>query len=207
MDDLFENARWLIGAIARGLEARQGEGVAEVLSRLAEQRLERGRFPRAGAHAACRCSHIFRTASARPCCSTPTSPRPSRPSRTSLHWLQSSSYTRCTSWARASATNYGWAEIIGPDGFFAGDDFLLGLLMLGPDRHYRIIIIPRPNSTGRSPRPAVEPGRRAFVEQPQGAIDLAPFHDAACDEHRRARRCWPCGAGRGTRTRLRSSSA
>jgi hypothetical protein len=33
--------------------------------------------------------------------------------------------------------NYAYAELIGPNGFFAGDDFLLGLLLLGPGIHYR----------------------------------------------------------------------
>jgi hypothetical protein len=52
-----------------------------------------------------------------------------------LQWRQSASYTEHFLGAGFTA-NYGWAEIIGPHGFFAGDDFLLGLLMLGPDRHY-----------------------------------------------------------------------
>ena len=40
----YENARWLISAIARGLEARQGEGVQEVLSRLSEQDVSEAAF-------------------------------------------------------------------------------------------------------------------------------------------------------------------
>ena len=38
----------------------------------------------------------------------------------------------------------GWAELIGPHGFFPGDDFLLGLLMLGPNRHYKDHYHPAP---------------------------------------------------------------
>ena len=30
----------------------------------------------------------------------------------------------------------GWCELIGSEGFFPGDDFRLGFLMLGPHRHY-----------------------------------------------------------------------
>src|SRR5262249_3356270 len=33
--------------------------------------------------------------------------------------------------------NYAYAELIGPNGFFPGDDFLMGLLLLGPGVHYR----------------------------------------------------------------------
>jgi len=43
-EDLFDNARWLIGAIARGLAARPGEGVDEVLGRLAEQAIGEAAF-------------------------------------------------------------------------------------------------------------------------------------------------------------------
>ena len=44
-DELFENARWLIGAIARALYAREGEGVSDVLERMAEQDLSAEAFP------------------------------------------------------------------------------------------------------------------------------------------------------------------
>ena len=40
--------------------------------------------------------------------------------------------------------NYAYAELIGPDGFFAGDDFLLGLMILGPRLHYRDHYHPAP---------------------------------------------------------------
>ncbi len=32
--------------------------------------------------------------------------------------------------------NYAWCEVIGAEGFFRGDDFNLGFLLLGPNRHY-----------------------------------------------------------------------
>ncbi len=47
-------------------------------------------------------------------------------------------------WARDFSENYGWCEIIGPQGFFKGDDFILGLLMLGPHRHYKDHYHPAP---------------------------------------------------------------
>jgi hypothetical protein len=39
---------------------------------------------------------------------------------------------------------YGWCEMIGSRGFFPGDDFRLGLLMLGPNRHYKDHYHPAP---------------------------------------------------------------
>ena len=42
--DLYDNARWLIGAIARGLNARSGDGIAEVLERLAAQAISEADF-------------------------------------------------------------------------------------------------------------------------------------------------------------------
>ena len=39
-DDLYNDARWLVGAIARGLHARGGPHVDVVLQRLAEQDME-----------------------------------------------------------------------------------------------------------------------------------------------------------------------
>ncbi len=47
-------------------------------------------------------------------------------------------------WAQGFGENYGWCEIIGPQGFFKGDDFILGLLMLGPQRHYKDHYHPAP---------------------------------------------------------------
>jgi hypothetical protein len=60
-----------------------------------------------------------------------------------LKWLQSKSYTDEILGAGFSE-NYGWCEIIGPHGFFKGDDFILGLLMLGPQRHYKDHYHPAP---------------------------------------------------------------
>jgi hypothetical protein len=52
-----------------------------------------------------------------------------------FRWLQSKAYTDDLL-GEGFANNYGWTEIIGPNGFFKGQDFLLGLLILGPHRHY-----------------------------------------------------------------------
>ena len=86
-----------------------------------------------------------------------------------LQWRQSSSYSDAIL-GEGFTANYGWAEIIGPNGFFPGDDFLLGLLMLGPQRHYRNHHHPAPELYW--PLTAQSLWSRdggPFAEKPQGA--------------------------------------
>lgn len=133
-DDVFDNARWLIGSIARGLSRSHGEGVAEVLDRMADQALGEAEFrlpeptrlpvlahlPQALGEAMLFDADIAAAIAA---------------VEEQLQWRQSAAYTDALL-GEGFTDNYGWAEIIGPNGLFAGDDFLLGLLMLGPHRHY-----------------------------------------------------------------------
>jgi len=63
--------------------------------------------------------------------------------RPHFRWLQSKAYNDALL-GTGFVENYGWTEIIGPQGFFNGDDFLLGLLMLGPHQHYRDHFHPAP---------------------------------------------------------------
>jgi hypothetical protein len=60
-----------------------------------------------------------------------------------FQWRQSKAYNDDVLGAGFLA-NYGWCEVIGPNGFFHGDDFLFGLLMLGPNQHYRDHFHPAP---------------------------------------------------------------
>ena len=60
-----------------------------------------------------------------------------------LNWQQSGSYSDKLL-GSGFLDNYGWCELIGSEGFFHGDDFRLGLLMLGPHRHYRDHYHPAP---------------------------------------------------------------
>jgi hypothetical protein len=52
-----------------------------------------------------------------------------------LHWQRSPDYTDAIL-GEGFCDNYGWCTIVGQHGFFKGDDFELGLFMLGPNRHY-----------------------------------------------------------------------
>jgi hypothetical protein len=140
--ELFEDARWLIGAIARGLHRAGGEGVDTTLERMAEQDLGLANFtspepaklpvvdhlPQALGEAMLLDSDLAAAIAA---------------VEDNLHWRQSEAYSDAVL-GEGFMANYGWTQIIGPHGFFKGDDFLLGLLMLGPGRHYRDHCHPAP---------------------------------------------------------------
>lgn len=140
--DLYENVRWLIDAVARGLHARSGEGIDEVLSRLAEQALDQSAFREPEPNSLPVLRHLpecigevmlFDADLAAAIAAV----------EDALEWRQSQSYTDAVL-GESFTANYGWAEIIGPGGFFHGDDYKLGLLMLGPHRHYKDHYHPAP---------------------------------------------------------------
>ncbi len=171
--EIFENARWLIGAVASGLGARAGEGVAEVLARLAEQDLSEAAFrapePRRLPVLAHLPDCIGETVLLAPDLAAAIAAIEDQ-----LQWRQSASYSDAVL-GEGFTANYGWAEIIGPNGFFSGSDFLLGLLMLGPHRHYRDHYHPAPElywpltSESRWSREG-----QPFAEKPQGATIWHP---------------------------------
>lgn len=141
-DDVFDNARWLIGAIARGIQGAGGPGVRNVLERLAEQEIGRAAFreplprrlPVLRHFEACVAQSMLVSADLAAAMAAIGD---------QLHWMQTPAYTDDVL-GEGFTANYGWCQIIGPDGFFAGDDYLLGLLMLGPGRHYRDHYHPAP---------------------------------------------------------------
>lgn len=141
-EDLFDNARWLIGAIARGLAARPGEGVDEVLGRLAEQAIGEAAFRNPDPVRLPVLQYL-------PDCIgevmllDPDLAAAIAATEADLQWRQTASYSDRVL-GEGFTDNYGWAEIIGPHGVFPGDDFLLGLLMLGPGRHYKDHYHPAP---------------------------------------------------------------
>ena len=140
--DLFDTARWLIGAIARGLQDRGGEGVGEVLERLARQNLDETQFHEAGARRIPAVRH-FAECAAEIMIGDAGLAAALAALGDQLHWRQSSAYSDAVL-GEGFMDNYGWCELIGPRGFFAGNDFLLGLLLLGPGRHYKDHYHPAP---------------------------------------------------------------
>lgn len=141
-DDLYNDARWLVGAIARGLHSRGGRHVDVVLRRLAEQDMTREDFvePRPQGLPVTR---YFADTIAETMMIESELAAAIAAADGHLKWLQSKSYTDEILGAGFSE-NYGWCEIVGPQGFFKGDDFILGLLMLGPQRHYKDHYHPAP---------------------------------------------------------------
>ena len=142
MDDVFQNVVWLIRAIRKGLEARGGDGVDEVLARLSDQQLDSANFnPQQLAR--------LPVLKFLPDCIGQTMLLDADLAAAiaaiedDLCWRQSASYTDAIL-GEGFGDNYGWAEIIGSGGFFEGDDFRLGLFMLGPQRHYKDHYHPAP---------------------------------------------------------------
>lgn len=172
-DDIHDNALRLIAAIMRGLSARPQTGAAEVLEALSRQDLgaaaQRVQEPR-GLPVLVHLPQCIGEAMLL----DPDLAAAIAAVEDDLKWMQSSSYTD-EILGEGFTANYGWAEIIGPNGFFAGDDLLLGLLMLGPDRHYRDHYHPAPElywplTAGSFWSRDGEP----FAEKAQGAIIWHP---------------------------------
>ncbi|CAN5444739.1 hypothetical protein BH10PSE7_BH10PSE7_07490 [soil metagenome] len=129
-------ARWLIEQISRELHARITEdGVHEILTRLGEQRLDTAAFAAPEARRLPACRYFPETASAAMLVS-PALAAALASCEDFLRWKQNPNYSDAVMGA-GYMNSYAYAELVGPDGFFAGDDFLLGLMILGPGLHYR----------------------------------------------------------------------
>ncbi|MGH6853943.1 MAG: dimethylsulfonioproprionate lyase family protein [Aestuariivirga sp.] len=139
---LFETARWLVSAIARSLSGHGGEGVDIVLGRLASQALDEAHFrapepvalPVLRHFAECTAETMLLEADIAAALAAITD---------HLQWRQTAAYNDEVL-GEGFLENYGWSQIIGPHGFFPGRNFLLGLLMLGPNRHYKDHYHPAP---------------------------------------------------------------
>jgi hypothetical protein len=131
-EDIYRPATWAIDAIRRSLK---GEAAGRVKMRLAEQDLSPvavtaplpKRLPATRYLPECVASAMFASADVAAALAGVDE---------FLHWRQNPNYSDKVM-GRGYMDNYAYAELIGPHGFFAGDDFLLGLLLLGPGLHYR----------------------------------------------------------------------
>lgn len=168
------DVRHVIGRIARGLMARGGEGVENVIYRLSEQPLKDPQFhlPVAASKPVVRYLEQTLTQTASLDKELADGLAVIAPA---LHWDQSESYTEDILGA-GFKDNYAWAELIGPKGFFAGDDYLLGVLLLGPHRHYLDHFHPAPELYW----PLTEPSDwkkgddQPFVARKQGEVIWHP---------------------------------
>ncbi len=167
--DLYNDARWLIDGIALGLKARGGEGARQVLSRLAAQNLGEPAFVEPHPQNL-GVTRYFAETIAETLMLEPTLAAALAALDGHLKWCQSSNNTD-EILGEGFSQNYGWCEIVGPKGFFKGNDFLLGLLMLGPNRHYRDHYHPAPELYWPLTGPARwKQGDGGFVEKSAGQI-------------------------------------
>lgn len=131
-DNIYGPAMWVIDAIRRSLK---GDDVAEVKARLALQDLspsaaiepEPRRLP------ACR---YFPESVAASMFMVPDVAAALAEIEEFLHWKQNPNYSDAVM-GEGYMANYAYAELIGSNGFFPGQDFLMGLMLLGPGQHYR----------------------------------------------------------------------
>ncbi|MGQ0486099.1 MAG: dimethylsulfonioproprionate lyase family protein [Hyphomicrobiales bacterium] len=141
-DDNFNGVRRLIGTIAHGLEKRGGEGTARVLERLAQQDMDAAQFREPAPRRQPVCGHLAQ-------CIAETMLVDAKLAAAlaavedRLNWCQSAGYSDALL-GEGFLANYGWCEFVGSAGFFPGADFRLGLLLLGPHRHYRDHYHPAP---------------------------------------------------------------
>jgi hypothetical protein len=131
-DEIYGPATWIIDAIRRSLK---GEHAQHVKARLAEQDLSPSavveplplRLPATRYLPECVAASMFMS---------PDVAAALAEIEEFLNWRQNPNYSDASMGA-GYMDNYAYTEIIGPHGFFAGDDFLMGLLLLGPGVHYR----------------------------------------------------------------------
>jgi hypothetical protein len=137
-DEFLFNVRWLIKSLARGLENRKAATpeVTEVLSRLSQQDLASSSFSPPPPRTLPVCSLLPDTVGASLAVASDVAAAIAA-TEDDLHWQQNPSYSDSAMGVPDYMDGYAYAEIIGPKGFFPGDDFLMGLLLLGPRRLYR----------------------------------------------------------------------
>lgn len=144
-EDLHGAADQALAAIVTALGNGEGEdeGRAEVLRRIAEQDLSYQAFraPQAARLAACR--FLPETVGAAIMVDSALAAAIAG-LEDELHWQQTTGYSDAAMGQAGFMDAYAHTEIIGPTGCFAGDDFRLGLLLLGPGLHYRDHYHPAP---------------------------------------------------------------
>lgn len=130
-DNIYAPAIGAIDAIRTSLK---GEGAADVKARLAVQDLSPGaavdpgprRLPATRYFAECVAASMFLA---------PDVAAALAEIEEFLHWKQNPNYSDAVM-GDGYMDDYAYAEIIGPNGFFPGSDFLLGFMLLGPRRLY-----------------------------------------------------------------------
>jgi hypothetical protein len=168
-----DSVRHVIGRIADGLKARGGDGVDETLARLAEQDVSDAAFLAAKPASKPVDRYLAETLVAARVLDhrladglSVLAPH--------LQWLQSETYSDAIL-GEGFSQNYAWCELIGACGFFAGSDFNLGFLLLGPNRHYLDHYHPAPELYWPLTAPSEwKKGDSGFVARQQGEVIWHP---------------------------------
>jgi hypothetical protein len=133
--DFCNNVCGLIDRIVQELRKRQND-TGDVLSRLAEQEIGAHAFRAPASKTLAACRHL--PALLGQLATTHRSLAAAIAAVAGeLAWRQNQNYSDRAMGQPGYMENYAYAEIIGPSGTFEGDDFLLGLMILGPNLHYR----------------------------------------------------------------------
>lgn len=134
-EEIFAGATWLIDAIKRDLDAIGGEGVPGALARLGDQDVSADAFSEPEPRNLPACAWLAETVAAAMLVSPSVSAALAEIAP-HLSWKQNANYSD-ELLGEGYMDSYAYCEFIGPGGFFPGDDFLMGLLLLGPNRHYK----------------------------------------------------------------------
>jgi quercetin dioxygenase-like cupin family protein len=130
-DNIYGPAMWIIDSIRRSLK---GEGAGEVKARLAHQDLSPAAVLDQEPRRLAVCRYFPECVAASMFMALDVAAALAEIDEF-LHWRQNPNYSDAVM-GEGYMDNYAYAELIGPMGFFPGEDFLMGLLLIGPGRHY-----------------------------------------------------------------------
>ena len=134
---VHDTAQWLIRAIRSTLQTNNAgeDGVDVALQRLAEQDTSAAALttPSPRRLPACR---FLPDVVASTLLVAPDVAASLAAVEEDLHWTRNPNYSNEAMGQPHYMDNYAYAEIIGPNGTYAGNDFLLGLFLLGPGLYY-----------------------------------------------------------------------
>lgn len=162
-DEASEAGSWLIDAIGAALRSSGAADVATLIGRRQKEPVVTSprTLPACRYFAECTAASMF---------VAPAVAAALAGAEEHLHWKQNPNYSDAVM-GDGYMANYAYAELIGPSGFFAGDDFLLGLMILGPHRHYRDHYHLAPELYWLLTGPSDwKRGEGGFVEAPAGAV-------------------------------------
>jgi hypothetical protein len=140
--EIYDGLSWLIGSIDRALRKTEGNGTEIALARLAQQNVSPGNFIVPEPRNLPACAYLPETVAASMLVAASVSAALAE-TASHLHWKQNANYSDALL-GSGYMDGYAYAEFIGTQGFFPGDDFLMGLLILGPERLYKDHLHPAP---------------------------------------------------------------